>query len=76
MQSAQHYPALLADVGGTNARFTLEVEPRKFAAELRRAGWTDKRDPKSGRNRWSAPDGVVDRVIAENDENTGENAQL
>ncbi len=32
MQSAQHYPALLADVGGTNARFTLEVEPRKFAA--------------------------------------------
>jgi glucokinase len=32
MQIAQHYPALLADVGGTNARFTLEVAPRKFAA--------------------------------------------
>jgi glucokinase len=32
MNVDQHYPALLADVGGTNARFTLEVAPRKFAA--------------------------------------------
>jgi len=32
MNTDQNYPALLADVGGTNARFTLEVAPRKFAA--------------------------------------------
>ena len=32
MNSTQHYPKLLADVGGTNARFTIETEPRKFTA--------------------------------------------
>lgn len=32
--SPSHFPILLADVGGTNARFTLEIEPRKFAAIL------------------------------------------
>lgn len=34
MNSVQSYPALLADVGGTNARFTLEIAPQKFVATL------------------------------------------
>jgi glucokinase len=34
MNPVQSYPALLADVGGTNARFTLEVAPQKFVATL------------------------------------------
>jgi len=32
MNSTQHYPKLLADIGGTNARFTIETAPRRFAA--------------------------------------------